>query len=468
MDRRKFLKTSGAGLLALTAAGQGQDQDKKTSKRGGPNILLIMSDQQFGDGMSCVLGREHLHTPNMDSLADNGMRFTRAYAPNPLCVPMRSCMISGRFPHETGIQTNGKGYKSDVKFEFMGTIFKNAGYETAYFGKWHVALKGEHGFDTFKGGATLDPEPAAEFLKKKHDRPFLVVASFLSPHEICQWSRKQKLPGGGIGELPPVDKRPAVRKNAAPPKNETDIMTHMRKSYQAHSLFPVGDYTKDDWRRHIWGYYRLIERMDRFVGGVMKALRDSGQEKVTVVVFLSDHGDCHGAHLWNQKTVFFDESARVPFIISQKGTTPKGSCDVLLNTGVDMIPTICDFAGIKIPSYLPGKSMKAPALGKTPGWKREYIVTQNRMVQCKAVDGKHLTPDGRMVRSKRYKYCLYSEGKRRESLVDMEKDPGEMVNQAGEADFKNILNQHRAFLREFAEKHKDATALKMLKYVEGK
>ena len=87
------------------------------------------------------------------------------------------------------------------------------------------------------------------------------------------------------------------------------------------------------------------------------------------------------------------------------------------------------------------------------------------MVQCAAVDGKLLRPHGRMVRSARYKYCLYSEGNRRESLVDMDKDPGEMINQAGNPAFKKTLNQHRTFLKKFAKKYKDEMALDMLKQV---
>ena len=184
------------------------------------------------------------------------------------------------------------------------------------------------------------------------------------------------------------------------------------------------------------------------------------------MIFLSDHGECHGAHRWNQKTVFYDESTRVPFIVSLKGKTPKGTSDLLINVGIDTIATLCSFAGIDIPAGLPGKSLMAPALGRKPDWKRDFVVSHNHMIQCESVDGKHLKPQGRMVRSDRYKYCLYSEGKHRESLVDMEHDPGEMVNQAGNPDFTDVLNQHRDFLKEYAELHKDEMALKMLKHVE--
>ncbi|MBD3267998.1 sulfatase-like hydrolase/transferase, partial [bacterium] len=227
------------------------------------------------------------------------------------------------------------------------------------------------------------------------------------------------------------------------------------------------DYTEDDWRRHIWGYYRLIERVDGYIGEVMNALRESGQEENTVVVFLSDHGDCHGAHQWNQKTVFYDESARVPFIISQKGRTQKAESDVLLNTGIDMIPTLCDFAGIETPKGLPGKSMMAPALGGTLDNERTYVISQNHMVQCEAVDGVRLTPHGRMVRGERYKYCIYSEGEKRESLVDMQEDPGEMTNQAENPDFKPVVVQYRAYLEKHARQYNDEMAFSMLKHVEN-
>jgi len=104
----------------------------------------------------------------------------------------------------------------------------------------------------------------------------------------------------------------------------------------------------------------------------------------------------------------------------------------------------------------------APAMGKTPDWKRDFVVSENHMVQCEPVDGKNYKPQGRMVRSARYKYCIYSEGKDRESLVDMKYDPLEMVNQAKNPLYKKVLEQHRAYLKENAEQTNDAMALKML------
>jgi len=189
------------------------------------NVLIIMTDQQFADAMSCVMGDQYLHTPNMDRLAENGVRFSKAYSPNPLCKPMRSSMMTGRFPHQTGVLSNEKTKIDPSENVFLGRIFKDAGYQTAYFGKWHVAFdekqKTVHGFDIFMGDTSrLDPNPAATFLKQEHQRPFLAVASFLSPHEICQWARFEELPGWPIGEIPELKNLPPLKSNMNPPENE--------------------------------------------------------------------------------------------------------------------------------------------------------------------------------------------------------------------------------------------------------
>ena len=101
-------------------------------------------------------------------------------------------------------------------------------------------------------------------------------------------------------------------------------------------------HTPDDWRRQRWGYYRMIEKVDAEIGKVLEALRKTGQEDNTLIVFTSDHGECAGAHRFNQKTVFYEESARVPLIVAWKGHTAAGTCDKLVNTGIDILPTLLD------------------------------------------------------------------------------------------------------------------------------
>jgi choline-sulfatase len=343
----------------------------------------------------------------------------------------------------------------------MGTIFVNAGYTTAHFGKWHIPVpEGRpdlHGFQTRgrKAGDAATAASAIEFLKAKRDKPFLLMTSFLNPHNICQWPRGEEFSEGDPGKPPALDQCPPLRLNHAPPHNESDIMLHMRRSYQSTSMFPVGNFNVKQWREYIWAYYRMIEMVDEQIGRVLRQLRESGFEENTLVVFTTDHGDCQGAHGWNQKTVFYEEAARVPFIVSWKGVTRPGASSRLVHTGVDLIPTLCAYAGVAAPRELPGTSLREAADGKSQQDPREYVVVSNKMVQGTTVDGINPQPDGRMVRSQRYKYCVFNEGSRRESLFDLEKDPGEMENLAPNAAHRAVLVDYRRMLAEWGRKVAD-------------
>jgi choline-sulfatase len=438
-----------------------------------PNILFIITDQQFADAMSCRMGEAHIKTPNMDALAARGLLFTRAYSSNPLCVPYRCSVFTGRYPHELGIQNNsqvGSGIDA-AKFPCLGTYFRKAGYDAAYSGKWHLAFKTKdvaaHGFELMasdKAKKNHDDgvtDGAVAFLRRPHDRPFLLVASYLNPHNICEWARrlagrKQALNCGEIGEPPPADKLPPPPANGAPQKDEPDSLALMRKAFQVEDgPFPVGRYTQEEWRKHRWGYYRMVELVDAQIGKLLGALKEFGQEENTLVIFTADHGECAGAHGWNQKTVFFDESARVPLIIASGQGARGAVSDKLVNTGVDLLPTMLAAAGLDVPRQLPGRSL-APLLAArdVAGW-RDYVVVEDNLVQSGVVDGLKPEMEGRMVRTEGFKYCVFSRGARRESLVDMRGDPGELVNLAPDPRFREELLRHRALLAAFGKEHGD-------------
>ena len=436
------------------------------------NVLFIITDQQFADAMSCRMGNKFINTPVMDRLAQTGRLFTRAYSSNPLCMPWRNSVFSGRYPHETGVTMNAAPQNGfdPKRFPCMGTHFRNAGYDTAYSGKWHLCYNvrdpGAHGFEILVGNTKDNhdvhvTEGALKFLARPHDKPFLLVASFLNPHNICEWARRlagrtQHLNCGEIGEPPPLDRLPPAPFNLAPPKNGPDGMTLMRRACQLDSgPFPVGKFTTEDWRKHRWGYYRMIEKVDAEVGKVLAALRQAGVEENTLIVFTSDHGECAGAHGFNQKTVFYDESARVPLIVACKGGTRGGTTDKLVNTGVDLLPTMLDFAGLPIPRNLPGRSLMPLVLGKPVADWRDHVVVENNMAQAGELNGFKPRMEGRMVRSERYKYCVFSRGEQRESLMDMEADPGETVNLAADPRHRDVLVQHRGLLARFGEEHAD-------------
>ena len=355
----------------------------------------------------------------------------------------------------------------------MGKHFKDAGYDTGYFGKWHLNMKTSdterHGFEqtgVLKGNGAdhLIPEPAIAFLNEKRDKPFLLVTSFTGPHDICQMVRGEKIPGGAIGAFPDPELCPPAPVNLAPPIDETDSMALMRQSYQVTTMTPIAHFNSDKWRQMRWGYYQLIERSDREIGKVLSALKDAGLEENTLVIFTADHGDCTGAHSFAQKTVFYDESARVPFILSFPGTVAPGVTRKLVNVGVDTLPTMLEFAGLQIPSQLKGRSLKPVCENPSLADWREYVVVSNHMVQGAVPVGGTEIPQsrGRMLRTDDYKYAVYDIGKHRESLVHMETDPHEMRNVSRNPEYKSQLEAHRALLRKYAEETGDREALEIL------
>jgi choline-sulfatase len=201
-------------------------------------------------------------------------------------------------------------------------------------------------------------------------------------------------------------------------------------------------WTAEQWRLHRWAYARLTERVDAEIGTVLQALRDAGLEDRTVVVFTSDHGDMDASHRMEHKSMPYEEAIHVPLIVSWKGVTPGGAVDRthLVSTGLDLIPTLCDFAGISSPLELKGRSVKPLAVSDAARaqW-RDVLVVENE--GC------------RVVRSERYKYAVYGAGEPREFLLDEQADPGEMRNLAGDPAHRQVLEQHRALLKRWYQEH---------------
>jgi arylsulfatase A-like enzyme len=439
-------------LLALACAVSAAAETK-------PNILFIITDQQHAGMMSCT-GNPHVKTPALDSLAANGARFELAYAANPVCVPSRTSMLTGIMPSRIGMESNGEIRKSrskvtpEILSASMGQVFKKAGYETVYGGKQHVPMTIEEaGFrNIIKDSGAQLAETSAKFLRQPHDKPFLLVASFINPHDICMMAiSDEKNPGNIKGpkalmeamKLPSDVPRseffekicPPLPANFAIPQGEPEaILSADKRSFRTHVR---NDWSDEQWRMHRWAYARLTEMVDAQIAEVLKALRESGLEKNTLVVFVSDHGDMDAAHRLEHKSVFYEESARVPLLVSWKGVTKPGVVDRKhpVSTGLDLIPTMCDFAGIPVPESLDGHSVRAIAEGRMPeSWPKTVVVEGG---------------DWRMLRSERYKYTVYGSGERREMLTDMVKDPGEMLNLAPDPELAPVLAEHREMLKEW-------------------
>ena len=428
-----------------------------------PNILLIITDQQQAGMLSCA-GNPYVKTPAMDGLATNGARFELAYCAAPVCVPSRFSMLTGVMPSRIGMETNEDRDKSKSKVtdailaDSMGQVFAKAGYETVYGGKQHVPMSiGSVGFtDIQKDDGPKLAETCAQFIKQKHDKPFLMVASFINPHDICFMAisaaknlgknrgpkplqEALKLPAG-MSRDDFFDKvcSPLPANYAIPPGEPDDILSADRRSFRT---FVRKNWTDEDWRLHRWAYARLTEVVDAQVGQVLAALKEAKLDSNTLVVFVSDHGDMDASHHLEHKSVLYDEAARVPFIVSFPGLTKPGLVDRehLVSTGQDLIPTLCDFADIPIPASLKGRSVRALAEGHPLASWRDALVMENG--------------DNRMVRTLRYKYGTYAAGTQHEELHDMVADPGEMKNLALDPEFAPVLAEHRRLLKEWYQQN---------------
>jgi len=459
MNRRDFMRLAGLGVLAAGMPQHGWAGEPesglaaKPSKR--PNILFIMTDQQHAGMMSCA-GNPWLKTPAMDSLAANGMRFERAYCANPVCQPSRFSMLTGFTPSRVRLESNKEGFRMppETVTNGMGNVFRRAGYRALYIGKYHVTASHESmGFEKLVGDKQLKGQsPVVQFLRQPQDKPFLLVVSFENPHDICFMAinaHKQRdrttinYGHGALGksmQLPPGVTReeffakicPPLPANYEIPEGEPSALKRMPHGC---TQYVREHWTDEQWRMHRWSYARLTESVDAEIGQVLTALRESGLEENTLVIFTSDHGDMDASHRLEHKSVLYEESTRVPFLVSWKGVTKLGGVDRthLVSTGLDLIPTMCDFAGITAPTELKGRSVRPLAEGKeTASW-RETLVTESE--------------GARMLRSARYKYIRYSGGD--EQLMDLETDPGEMHNLATDPKSVSVLEEHRRLLKEW-------------------
>ena len=357
----------------------------------------------------------------------------------------------------------------------MGEHFRRAGYRPFYAGKLHLGPRyrkgvqqvgGMQGFDFLcdeypegiprQLGSDTDEvwtDHAVDFLRQQtqpenqSEEPFLLVASLHNPHDICYWVMEWH----HIVDIPPDSDLPPLPANFQPIADEPEFigLCRQRTEYGPEMSWTHG-WDETDWRRYLYVYYRLTERVDQQIGRLLAALEESGIADETLVVLTSDHGEGVAAHKWVTKLMLWEEVVRVPFVMRLPGAVPQNRVDRShLVSGLDLLPTLCDYANIAAPTGLPGHSVRPvienPAL---PG--RSCVVTE---LQAFMSDE---SKKGRMIRTARYKYVVFSHGQRPELLFDLETDPGETQNLAYESAYREILSEHRALLRKEIEETADS------------
>ena len=436
VTRRQFLKTSaigGAALMTGTAFSTGVPAARDRR----PNLLFITTDQQGLDTISAN-GCRDIHTPNMDRLARSGVSFLESHTTNPLCSPARSSMFTGRMPSETGVVVNNRPIRSDIPN--MGQWLSQEGYETVYIGKWHVPASYTSEMPGFRvvpagiggqgniGDAAVSRACQGYLRNRTRSKPFFLVASFLQPHDICQYVSMHRNAPDEIPYPDILDELPELPPNFNyDPREPQKLRNFNRPSW-----------SEQQWRYYIWSYYRHVEMVDAEIGRVLQALDDSGEAENTVIIFTSDHGEGRGRHQMVLKNYLYEEAEKVPLIVSWPGRIPEGKQDTAhLVSGLDIAPTMCDYAGVKSPQGVLGRSLKPILEGETVEW-HEFVTAEVQRT-------------GRMLRTSNYKYVTYS-GDPVEQLFDIKADPGETKNLAGVFQYDAILEDHRKLLREWEER----------------
>ncbi|NWG14629.1 MAG: sulfatase [Acidobacteria bacterium] len=454
-----------------------------TAQPAKPNVLFLIADD-----LNCALhcyGHPQVRSPNIDRLANRGLRFERAYCQFPLCSPSRTSFLTGRRPNATRILSNPGGarlatdYKATPHFrEFipdtvtLPQLFRKHGYVSVRVGKlYHYGVPGQIGtsglddaaswdyvvnpagrdkaeenriFSLIPGsfGGTLSwmaadgtdfeqtdglvATAAVSLLEEYRGRPFFLAVGNFRPHTPYVAPRKyfdmyapDSIP---LPALSPDDRQriPAPAYQSAKKEQETMSDRLRREAIQA--------------------YWASISFMDAQMGRVLEALERLGLAEKTIVVMTSDHGyHLYDHGLW-QKQSLFENSARVPLIIALPGMRAGGRTTGSLAEMVDLYPTLADLCGLPYPEYLDGKSLK-PVLEDPSRSVKDAAFTQVRRA------GFH----GFTVRTARWRYTLWDDGRQGQQLYDMQDDPAETKNLATDPRFAGTVSELKQRLRDYAK-----------------
>lgn len=467
-----------AAVVLFLSANQAATAAEKSER---PNVLFIIADDLNCD-LHCY-GHPSVQSPNIDKLAARGVRFERAYCQFPLCSPSRSSFLTGRRPDVTKILTNSgqtaKGeYTSHPHFRdfipdtvTLPQLFRNNGYFVARVGKlYHYGVPGQIGtsglddpqswdqvvnpygrdkkeegkiFSLVPGsfGGTLswlaadgtDAEQtdgigaaeAIKLLEAHQDGPFFLAVGFYRPHTPYVAPKK-------YFDLYPADEIPL------PELSADDIS---RTPAAAYASAKSDQEKMDDQLRRaaIQAYWASITFMDAQVGQVVDALDRLGLADNTIIVMTSDHGYHMYEHgLW-QKMSLFENSARVPLIVAAPDGKSAGQSTAGLTELVDLYPTLAEFCGLTAPDYLDGVSLQ-PVLADPAKSVNSAAFTQVSRGNF----------SGYSVRTNRWRYTLWDDGRKGEQLYDMQADAGETKNLASDPQHAKVVARLKATIRKYA------------------
>lgn len=432
-----------------------------------PNILFINTDQHSWDAISAY-GNPFLRTPNIDELHRNGTSFRRSFCTDPVCAAARSSWATGLYTSETGVPFNG-GYLHP-KIPDLGQLLNAGGYKAFHCGKWHVPGRNvRESFQTLyygrqdigAGGAayydSASTHAVADFLTNYDgDDPFYLQIGYVDPHDVCEYlhnHEEKRIPNPLEQGIVSEDDLPPLPENFDYDERETVLHRVCRRVDDAliHAAILKGIRGWDErhWRYLRWNYYRFIEKVDAEIGRVLALLRETSLHHNTLIIFSADHGEACGSHQMFQKFTLYEESVRVPFIVACLGEEVPIEKDRFDEThfvsGVDLFPTVCDYAGIDVPEEVQGLSVRPLAEGRNAPWRDYAYIESNYWGRAIVTDRyKYVTEYKPTSNSKFGVEDFQPPGPNAEKLglaqlFDRQNDPGETENLAGNPTYDEVV-----------------------------
>jgi arylsulfatase A-like enzyme len=445
-----------------------------------PNILFILSDDHAAHAMSCYGSRIN-RTPNLDRIANGGMRLDNCFCTNSICTPSRATILSGTYNHVNGVTTLAT--PMDNSLPTFPKMLQAVGYQTAIFGKWHLGKGPDHcptGFDNWAvlpgQGKYFNPEflfagpdggtrrtvpgyvtdiitdMCLDWLDRRdRDRPFCLLYQHKAPHR--PWYPDEKHAAMFLNEdVPEPDTLfdDYANRSSAAAAAQMRVGVHVREN-DVKAEIPEGmsehDARRWGYQRYIKDYLRVIASIDDNVGRVLDRLDAEGITDDTLVIYTSDQGFFLGDHGWYDKRFMYEESLRMPFVIRYPREIEPGTIneDIVLN--VDFAPLFLDLAGAPIPTEFQGRSFRPALRGETPDDWRTGMYYRYWM-HC---DKPHNVYAHYGIRTKRYKLIYYyndalgQPGTADETyepeweLFDLERDPLELNSVVDDPAYADVV-----------------------------
>lgn len=456
-SRRQFLCASGVASAAFAVSSVASAAENRR-----PNIIFMFADDHAKESMGCS-GNPVIQTPNMDRLAADGVLFENAFVTTPICCCSRASILTGQYMRRHGIEDFQEPLSAEAFAKTYPVILREAGYRTAFLGKFavgspkekvkHLALP-EDKFDFWYGFPQnfsflqeVDGKPhyltdlmtmkAVDFMKTTpKDQPFCMTLAFKEPH-------------GPLDFFDPDF--PKYYEDIVLPKPTTLTQEAYDRipDFVRHSLNGSGDVCKwlepDVYQSNKRKIYNYVSRLDQAVGVIIDAVHAMGLADNTIIIYSSDNGSFLGAHGLTEKWLLYEESIRVPLIVWD-GRLPKqhrGIRHEAMALNIDLAPTMLDYAGEPIPTAMQGKSLRPLVMREKDSLRKDAYFEHTYL------HANNICPS-EGVRSEEWKYIRYfRQDPVREELFHLKKDPEELCDLAGNAEHADMLNRLRQRCDEF-------------------